>query len=178
MPFDAAHVHLMVNHFPVVLSIVGLAALVVGAVTRRDFYWRGGLILIVLAAVAAGVAILTGESASHEMRERAFVVPGTIGAHSSAAYAALWALIIAGVIAAYTWWRARKVEVPALPAWLRELVVIAALVGVALVSYAAYRGGIIVYDAPALQTLRAPPAPGASGRLPEGHNVFGPTTKT
>ncbi|HVA57419.1 MAG: DUF2231 domain-containing protein [Gemmatimonadaceae bacterium] len=159
MPFDAAHLHLMVNHFPVVLSIVGMASLAVGAVTRRDFYWRAGLILMVLAAIAAGVAILTGESASDEIRQRAFVVRGTIGAHSSAAYAALWALLVAGVISGYAWWSARAREVMALPAWLRELVLILALVGASLVSYAAYRGGIIVYDAPVLQTLRAPSAP-------------------
>ena len=159
MPFDAAHLHLMVNHFPVVLSIVGMASLAVGAVTRRDFYWRAGLILMVLAAIAAGVAILTGESASDEIRQRAFVVRGTIGAHSSAAYAALWALLVAGVISGYARWSARAREVMALPAWLRELVLLLALVGASLVSYAAYRGGIIVYDAPVLQTLRAPSAP-------------------
>ncbi len=159
MPFDAAHLHLMVNHFPVVLSIVGVASIVVGAVWRRDFYWRAGLNLMVLAGIAAVVAILTGESASDEIRQRAFVVGGTIGAHSSAAYAALWALLIGGAIAAYAWWRARASDVMVLPAWLRELVLISALVGAALVSYAAYRGGIIVQDAPVLQTLKAPPAP-------------------
>jgi len=159
MPIDAAHLHLMVNHFPIVLSIVAVASLVVGAIWRRDFYWRAGLNLMVLAGLAAIVAILTGESASHEIRQRAFVVPGTIGAHSSAAYAALWALLIGGAIAAFAWWRARAREVTTLPAWLRELVLISALVGAALVSYAAYRGGIIVEDAPMLQTLKAPPAP-------------------
>ncbi|HEU4989458.1 MAG TPA: DUF2231 domain-containing protein [Gemmatimonadaceae bacterium] len=82
MPFDAAHLHLMVNHFPIVLSIVGLASLAVGAVGRRDFYWRAGLNLMVLAGLAAVVAILTGESASDEIRQRAFVVAGTVGAHS------------------------------------------------------------------------------------------------
>jgi hypothetical protein len=46
--------------------------------------------------------------------------------------------------------------VTALPVWLRELVLIPALVKAALVPYAAYRGGIIVHDAPVLQTLRAP----------------------
>ena len=159
MPFDAAHLHLMVNHFPVVLSVVGLASLVVGAVWRRDFYWRAGLNLMVLAGIAAVVAILTGESAESEIRLRAFVVPGTIGAHSSAAYAALWALLVSGAIAAFAWWRARASDVMALPAWLRELVLISALAGVALVSYAAYRGGIIVQDAPVLQTLKTPAAP-------------------
>ncbi|MHB1863551.1 MAG: DUF2231 domain-containing protein [Gemmatimonadaceae bacterium] len=151
MPIDAAHLHLLVNHFPVVLSIVGLTSLAVGAVTRRDFYWRAGLHLMVLAGIAAVVAILTGESASDEIRHRAFVVQGTIGAHSSAAYAALWALLIGGAISAYAWWRARDSDAGALPAWLRELVLIAALVGAALVGYAAYRGGIIVHDAPVLQ---------------------------
>lgn len=169
MPIDAAHLHLLVNHFPVVLSIVGLTSLAVGAVTRRDFYWRAGLQLMVLAAIAAVVAILTGESASDEIRQRAFVLRGTIGAHSSAAYAALWALLIGGAISAYAWWRARASDVGALPAWLRELVLIAALVGAALVGYAAYRGGIIVHDAPVLQVDRAAGAiaPGSVQVIPQ-----------
>ncbi len=159
MPIDPAHLHLMVNHFPIVLSIVGIGALAVGAVWRRDFYWRAGLNLMVLAAIAAIVAIVTGESASDEIRQRAFVVRGTIGAHSTAAYAALWTLLVAGSVAGYAWWRARAGSVVSLPVWLRNLVLILALVGAALVSYAAYEGGIIILDAPALQTLRAPASP-------------------
>jgi hypothetical protein len=42
MPIDAAHLHLMVNHSPVILSIVAMASLAVGAVGRRDFYMKGG----------------------------------------------------------------------------------------------------------------------------------------
>lgn len=159
MPFDAAHFHLMVNHFPVVLSIVGLVAFAVGAVTRREFYWRMGLTLMVVAGLAAIAAIVTGEYASDEMRQRAFVVRGTIGAHSSAAYAALWTLLVTGAVAAYAAWRARTGTIQALPARLRGLVLIFGLAGAALVSYAAYKGGIIVYAAPALQTLRAPGHP-------------------
>lgn len=159
MPIDPAHLHLMVNHFPIVLSIVGVGALAVGAVWRRDFYWRTGLNLMVLAAIGAVVAIVTGEFASDEIRQRAFVVRGTIGAHSTGAYAALWMLLVAGIIAGYAWWRARAGSALALPAWLRNVVIISALAGAALVSYAAYEGGIILLDAPALQTLRVPASP-------------------
>lgn len=154
MPWDGAYLHLLVNHFPIVLSIVGLTSLVVGAIWRRDFYWRAGLILMVLSGIAAIVAILTGEAAEDALRHRAFVVRGTIGAHSSAAYAALWALLAAGAVSGYAWWRARDGDAATLPAWLRELVLILAIVGACLVSYAAYRGGIIVHGAPVLQTLR------------------------
>jgi len=158
MPFDASYLHLLVNHFPVVLSIVGFASVVVGAVSKRDFFWRAGLMLMVLAGVAAIVAFLTGDQAAHIMRDRAFVVQGTISAHDSAAGIALWALLVAGAISAFALWRARAGSVTALPAWLRQLLLLAALVGAILVANAAYRGGQIVHDAPVLQTLRAPGA--------------------
>ncbi len=156
MPIDATYLHLLVNHFPIVLSIVGFTALAVGAVTRREFFWRTGLMLMALAGVAAIVADLTGDAASDIVRQRAFVVRGTISAHDSAAGIALWGLLIAGAIAGYALWRARDGLVGALPAWLRQLVLLSALVGVGLVSYAGYLGGRIVHDAPVLQTLRPP----------------------
>ncbi|HVZ79050.1 MAG TPA: DUF2231 domain-containing protein [Gemmatimonadaceae bacterium] len=164
---DATWMHLLVNHFPVVLSIVGLASLIVGAATAREFFWRAGLTLMLLAGIAAVPAFLTGDAAHKIIERRLFVVRGTIGAHDDAAGVALWALLTCAAANAWALWRARASNAAQLAGWLRAVVLVLALAAVGSVSYAAYLGGRIVHDSPVLQGERMGGGPGPGATQPE-----------
>jgi uncharacterized membrane protein len=165
------YVHLLINHFPVVLSISALAVTVLAL-----FLGRRGLWLTAMAALAAaGASIypvhITGDKADHALNDPWYIHPGTIEAHDNAAGIAMFVILIAGAFAAYSWWRSLKRPADLIPGWMRAGVVVGSLAAVGTVTYTAYLGGKIIHEAPILQ-LKQPPAglpPGiaAENRAPE-----------
>ncbi len=151
------YTHLLINHFPVVLSISALAVAILAL-----FLGRRGLWLTAMGALtAAGASIypvhFTGDEADHTLNDPWYIHPGTIEAHDNAAGIALTVILIVGAFAAYSWWRSLKRPADLIPGWMRAGVVVGALAAVGTVTYTAYLGGKIVHEAPILQ-LKQPPA--------------------
>jgi uncharacterized membrane protein len=185
--------HLLINHFPVILTVVGTAIAVLALITRKRGVWLYATATLFLAGLAAVPTFFTGEPAEDQLEDSWYVTRQAIHAHEEAADFAVWGLVIMGLIAAYAWWRAWRREtvvvagavhtdrgdVPAealvranagLPAWLRALVVLSALVGCALVYRTASLGGAILHHSTVLQSTPRPasvPAP-APDRNAEG----------
>jgi len=163
---NAAYLHLLVNHFPIVLSVVGAAMIVLAMLMRRDSLWRFGMACVALAGLGAIAAFFTGRAAEDVARHAWYVQRGTIGRHEGAAELALWVTLVAAVICAYTLWRSSGRPAPgatAFPALLRVLSALGALAAAATAGYAGYLGGKIVHDAPA---LARPPAGVTAPALP------------
>ena len=161
---NAAYVHLLVNHFPVVLSVVGTGMLVLALLTRRRDLWRYATLTLLFAGIASIPAMLTGHAAEDVMRERWYVAREAIHAHEEPGEIAMWIDIVVGLAAGYALWRTTRrgisatgVRIDSLeaPAWLRALVLLLALAGAGAVSYAAFMGGKIVHEAPALEQAPA-----------------------
>ena len=94
-----AHWHLILNHLPVLGVPFGALLLGIGLLRGTMALQRAGLIVLVLAGVAAGVAYLTGEPAEHALETLGAAgsrPESLIEAHEEAALAAL---IAAGVLA-------------------------------------------------------------------------------
>ena len=181
--------HLLINHFPVILTVVGTAIAVLALITRKRGVWLYATATLFLAGLASVPAFFTGEPAEEQIEDSWYVTREAIHAHEEAADFAVWGLAIMGLIAAYAWWRAWRREtvvvagavhtdrgdVPAeavvrahagLPAWLRGLVVLSALVGLVLIYRTASLGGDIVHHSTVLQSTPRPasvPAPPARG---------------
>jgi uncharacterized membrane protein len=162
MPFDAPHVHLLVNHFPIILTIVGLIAAILAAVTRKRVVWLYAVATLTVAGLTVYPVHLTGDFAADVMKHKWYVEKDSIEAHDNMAGITLWAVLVMGAVSAYAWWRlTRRAADGTLPPWLRALVIVSALAGTGTGAYAAYLGGQIVYGSPRL--LTAP-----SGALPAG----------
>jgi len=145
---NPAHLHLVVNHIPVIGGPIALALLVWGALARDRSLRRAGCLLTVLLAVSCWVAVYTGESAEDLIESLDGVNRPAIHPHEERAEAAWAAFLVAGALAAAAlllpeqprggW--GRRVPPPA----ARALLVAAALaVGIALVVSAASLGGRI-----------------------------------
>lgn len=145
------YLHTLINHFPIILVVMGAAAAVVAAIWHRRGVWLYALASLTFAGLSIYPAFLTGDEASDAMKRTWYVVPSMIHDHEEASELALWIVLITGLIALYAWWRQlrRDGEAPP-PAWLRSLVVIAALVSTASTAYASFLGGKIVHDSPKL----------------------------
>ena len=176
---DLGSLHILINHFPVILTIVGTAALLLAMIVRTRGSWLYATATLALAGVAVVPTFLTGDPAAEQLHDTWWVTRKAIEAHSDAADFALWGVSIMGLIAAYAWWRAWRSagvgtspvsSVPGsgltadagvrrdggLPVWLRALVLVSALNGCALVFRTASLGGNIVHHSEILDTTPRP----------------------
>jgi uncharacterized membrane protein len=163
------YAHLLLNHFPVVMSVAGLSVAILALLLDRRVLWLTAMAALTIAAVFVYPVFFTGSKAGHALNDPWYIRPVAIEAHDKAADWALWVILIAGAFAAYSWWRSLKRPVDAIPGWIRTGIVVAALAAVSVVARTAYLGGKIIHDAPVL-TLKQPP-PG----LPPG--IAADTTK-
>lgn len=150
---NAAYLHLLVNHFPVVLSVVGAGMILLAVFMRRPAFWRFGLTCLLLAGIAAIPVYFTGRSAGGIMEKMWYVTRESVHDHEEAGELALWVLLGVGLVSGYTLWRTSTRPAPgvtAFPGWLQTLAVLGALAAAIFAGYAAYEGGKIVHESPRL----------------------------
>jgi len=94
-----AHVHLMLNHLPVLGTIFGLLLLGWAVLRRNEALQRVALGTFVLTALAAVLVYLTGEPAEELVEDLAGTAKQAIEAHEEAALVALIAVEALGAMA-------------------------------------------------------------------------------
>jgi hypothetical protein len=150
------YVHTLINHFPIILSVVGTAVLVAALIWRRRGLWLYAVATLTLAGLSIYPAFFTGDQAAHAVKNVWYIVPDMVHEHDQAAGFALTSVLIMGALSAYTWWRMLKREPTVLPpVWLRVVLVVVALWSLSVVTRTAYLGGKIVHESP---KLAAPPS--------------------
>ena len=106
-----AHLHLIVNHLPVLGVPFGAALLGLGLFRGQVALQRAGLSVLVLAGLAAGIAYLTGEPAEHALEAMGPLGarPETlIEAHEEAALAAAIVTGLGALVAGMGLWRLHR----------------------------------------------------------------------
>lgn len=66
---DAVHLHLAVNHVPIIGSLFGLITLAVGMILRNGTIERTGLVALAIAGISCLPAYFSGEEAEHAVEE-------------------------------------------------------------------------------------------------------------
>lgn len=134
---NGAHLHLLLNHLPVLGTLFGLGILAIALWRRNDTLRRTGLALLVIAGLAAGGAFLTGEPAEEAVEGK--VTEQVIAAHEEAAEAALWGAGILAVLSAGALLRWRR----EIPQGVAGAVLVGAIVTSGLMAWTANLGGQI-----------------------------------
>jgi uncharacterized membrane protein len=150
------YVHLLINHFPVVLTVMGVVIALAALATGRRALWLYAMGTLTAAGLVIYPVHFTGDQADHALRDPWYIKRGVIDTHDDAAGIAMVIILVAGAFSAYGWWRALKRSDERIPGWIRAGVVIGALAGFGSVAYAAYLGGKIIHDAPVLGLPTAP----------------------
>jgi uncharacterized membrane protein len=151
------YLHLLINHFPVVLSISALAVTILALLMGRRGLWLTAMGALTAAGALVYPVFFSGGKADRALNDPWYIRPGTIEAHDNAAEIAMWVILIAGAFAAYSWWRSLNRPADLIPGWMRAGVLVGALASSGVVAYTAYLGGKIVQEAPILQ-MKEPPA--------------------
>lgn len=151
---SAAHLHLLLNHIPVIGTVIALFLLGYAALRRDEGLVRVCLGLFAVLGVAAVAAFLTGEPAEEAVEGLAGVSEAVVERHEEAALLATVALGGLGLLAAaaLAWFRRRP-----LPAWTSAVFLVLALVPAVAMAWTANLGGEIRH--PEIRaTAEAPPA--------------------
>ncbi len=89
---SATHFHAMIIHFPIALVMAGFFSEILGMVTKKDFFKNVALFLLLLGAVGAIVAYVSGNLAGNGIEEGPLKNP--LDLHERAATITLWLVVI------------------------------------------------------------------------------------
>jgi hypothetical protein len=145
MDLSAAHLHLVLNHIPVLGTMFFAPLLLLWGLLRqsRDVT-QIGLLLTVLLAVTAIPIYLTGEPAEEQLENQPWFDKQRVEAHEERAEAGLIAVLVTGVAALGGLWLARGGR--AQRRGIIILVLIGLVVSALLFALAALDGGQIRHD--------------------------------
>ena len=80
-----AHIHLVLNHLPIIFPIVGTIIILIGIFTKSEVSKRNAYIIFILGAIASIAAMATGESAEEAVENLPGVAENLIKTHEEAA---------------------------------------------------------------------------------------------
>lgn len=96
---DAAHVHLMLNHFPLIGMAFAIPLLLGAWMRSSEDLSRAGLILVAVTGVLAVATLLTGDPAEGVIKHLPGISKRVIKIHEEAAEKSIWVVVAAAVAA-------------------------------------------------------------------------------
>ncbi len=93
-----AHVHLLLNHFPVIGAVIAVAALTFAVVRPNPRLTRASFIVLIVVALSAVPVYLTGEPAEEIVEQLPGISEEIIEHHEEAAHVALIGLEALGLL--------------------------------------------------------------------------------
>jgi uncharacterized membrane protein len=140
-PGNLAHLHLLLNHFPIVGMVIAVALYAIAHVGRSDTLVRNSLAVFFGLALITLPAFVTGDAAQTVLKGRTDISASALKAHQDVA---LYAFMVMEVTGAFAWlglWQFRRIS--QVPALTRNLVWVCAIVSTLLMAQAGYVGGEI-----------------------------------
>lgn len=135
------HLHLLLNHFPTIGTIVGLGLLLLAIAKKSEDLTRASFAVFFAIALISLPTYMTGYPAEKALENLPGVSPAMILTHQSAALLALGLMAITGIVAWFGLWQARRPSHRA--RWYAPAVLLLAIVTLAQMASAANIGGEI-----------------------------------
>ena len=99
---NSTHAHLLLNHFPVIGTLIGTMILLYGLLIKNINIQKVSLATIVVMTLIAIPVFLTGEPAEEAVENLPGVAESIIESHEEAAEVAFWVMMLTGVFALIT----------------------------------------------------------------------------
>jgi len=107
---NQAHVHLAINHLPIILPIAGLLVVIGGLIFRSELVKRMGYFLFIVGAIATFPSMNSGEGAEEIAENIAGVTEGFIHEHEEKAEVFSIFSYILGALSLLGMWASWKVK--------------------------------------------------------------------
>jgi hypothetical protein len=145
MDASPAHLHLLLNHIPILGTLLFAPLVLLWGLWRRSReVTQVGVALAVLLALAAVPVYLTGESAEEQLEGQTWLDETRVEAHEEPAEAGLIVVLLTGAAALVTLWRGRGGR-PVSNIWA-VLVLVGLVVSAVLFAVSAAAGGQIRHE--------------------------------
>src|SRR5712691_2066400 len=138
---DFPHLHLLLNHFPIIGTMVGAGLFLISFLLRAEDVSRSSLIVFVAIALLAIPAFITGVGAQEKIVTDSSISNTLIQRHEGAAELAIWFMEITGALAAAALWRSIRKTSPA--RWSTAAILVFSLATVGLMARTGNTGGEI-----------------------------------
>jgi uncharacterized membrane protein len=138
-----AHLHMLLNHFPIIGTIVGLGLFLISLFGKNEDLRRASLIIFAAMALLAIPTFFSGNGAQGAIKKLPDVSKALIERHQGAAMLALLFMEITGALALVGLWQSRTIPSPA--CWNRNMsaVLLFSIVTVGLMARVGTTGGDI-----------------------------------
>lgn len=133
---NPAHIHLMLNHFPLFGALAGTILFAVSLILRKQVVARAGLIVIVLTGILSLIVYLTGEPAEELVENLPGVNHDILEAHEEVSLVATIIMGAFGVVGIYG-----LLSRHAATMGFVKLLLVLSLVPLGAMAYTSYLGG-------------------------------------
>ncbi|MDQ3050301.1 MAG: hypothetical protein M3Q95_05395 [Bacteroidota bacterium] len=96
---NGAHVHLLLNHVPILGSLFALCLLLYGIFSKSEAVIKAALLTLVVSTLIAIPAFLSGEEAEHLVEPILGINENAMEEHEDMAEIAFWSMVMAGAVA-------------------------------------------------------------------------------
>ena len=138
---DLTHIHLLLNHFPTIGTIIGGGLFVLALIARSNDLKRASLVILLGIALISLPTYMSGNGAQDAVKSLPGVSKGLIDAHESAALGGLAFMEITGAFAWLALWQFRRLA--RFPNWNMAVILILTGVSFGLMARASNIGGEI-----------------------------------
>src|ERR1700675_3858405 len=125
-----AHLHLLLNHFPIIGTIVGLGLFLVSLVGKNEDLRRASLIIFASMALVAIMTFFSGPGAAGAIKKTPGISEALIQRHQGAAMLALLFMEITGALSLTSLWKSQGKSSPARWNWSLSAVLLFSIVTV------------------------------------------------
>jgi len=154
--------HLLLNHFPVIGSLIGFGLFVVSLFKKNNDLRRGSLIVFAAVALIAIPAFASGKGAQLMLKDQPSISDAFVQRHEGAAMLALWFLEVTGALALVGLWQIHQRK--RMARWNLLAVLFFSLVAVGLMARTGNTGGEIGHSE-VRASQEAMPTEGAVGSI-------------
>jgi uncharacterized membrane protein len=138
---DLAHLHLLLNHFPTIGTVLGLGLFLLAFVRKSDHLKKVSLEVFFIIALATLPVFLSGVAAQAALKNMPGVSADAIATHEDAALVAFLLMELTGAVAWLGLWQFRRISRPT--AGSMAAVLVLSVLTVAVMGWAANLGGDI-----------------------------------
>jgi hypothetical protein len=141
---DATHIHLLLNHIPILGSLFGVLLLVIALIIKNKSVQVTALTTLVVVSLFSIPTYLSGDEAEHSVEHLSGVSEHELEEHEEHAELSLWLLLATGVVALAS--LASYKYAPHFTKWLQLLTVAVGVVGFLNLIPLALHGGKIMHS--------------------------------
>ena len=138
---DFPHLHLLLNHFPIIGTMVGAGLFLTSLFVRTEDVRLSSLIILIVVALLSIPAFITGVGAQEKIVADTSISNDRIQRHEGAAELAIWFMEVTGAVAVIALWQCVRRVTPA--PWITLAILVFTLLTVALMARTGNTGGEI-----------------------------------